>query len=221
MNMVPYPDFITREEGCQILECLRDKEYTKEKTRVTYNGETLIVYKNKNLDLELEDGCVAKIITPKIMKLVGRLPKSSALLESHHPFGLHVDTVTTFVNKDIDSECDFPETNLFFDNLAFLIPLTEDKDQQTILFDFYSDDLDLDRPKDKLPYALPTPVYDGVHDLGNLDSEDRHLLHHYNITVSDCFTWKIGHAFTWPRNQLHCAGKYFQSDLKQALVLFF
>ena len=211
-----YPNFLTQSQCAQILEWLEPRPYSKTKYQTDDQGNEIVKYRNKNLDLHLSTSLVAEIINPSIMQTFGKLPTHGSLLESHFPFGLHVDTVETFDKKGFES---LHKDDI---NISCLIPLNQGPGHQTVFFDYFSNLID-----DNLKSAstktlqLDVPKFQGVENLSHLTNTERHLLDENNIVVSDYETWQIGNAISWPRNQLHCAGNFYTRGVKEAIVLFF
>ena len=211
-----YPNFLTQSQCADILEWLEPRPYSKTKYTTDNQDNKVIQYRNKNLDLHLSTSLVAGIKTSSIMQTFGQLPTPGALLESHYPFGLHVDTVKSFDKKGYESL-----HNEYID-ISFLIPLNQGPGHQTVFFDYFSDLIDEDlKTASTKTLQLDIPKFQGVEDLSHLTNAERHLLNEHNIGVSDYETWQIGNAITWTRNQLHCAGNFYTQGLKEAIILFF
>jgi len=211
-----YPDFLTQSQCAEISEWLKPRPYSKTKYTMDDQDNEVIQYRNKNLDLQLSTSLVAKILNPLILQTFGQLPTHGSLLESHYPFGLHVDTVKSFDNKEYES------LHQEYIDISFLIPLNQGPGHQTVFFDYFSELIDDDlKSASAKTLQLDIPKFQGVEDLSHLTNAERHLLNENNIVASDYETWQIGNAFTWPRRQLHCAGNFYTQGVKEAITLFF
>lgn len=211
-----YPNFLTQSQCTKILEWLEPQPYAKTRYKTDSEGNEIVQYGIKHLDLHLGTGVVCEIINPLIMNTFGRLPTNSSFTESHEPFALHVDTPATFEQKGYES---LHKEDM---NLSFIIPLKHGPGHQTVFFDYYRNTIDNEIESAGLKTEkLAVPQFDGVEDLSHLTNTERHILAENNIRVDDYENWKIGDAFSWLRTQLHCAGNINTRGAKEAIVLFF
>ena len=217
--MKKYQNFLSKDEVNEILEWLESKPYTKEVMIDPLISADAVKYRNKSLDFHLESSLVRKIVFPKLKKIIPNAdtadPTNSAFLESHYPFGLHVDTLKTFDKNGFYS---IKNTTT---NTAVLIALNESPDFKTVFFDFYTDDLDKDY--DSLPSSsqpVSTLEYPGV-DLSHFSDRSKEFLQYHKIKCIDCCRWEQGLAMVWPRTQLHSSSNFSGKGIKKALVLFF
>ena len=77
------------------------RPYVKEKHIDSLYGRVL-QYRNKNLNYNLYDDPVHEILSPAVHQNIGECNiQNGTFLESHFPFGLHVDTSETFEKKTV------------------------------------------------------------------------------------------------------------------------
>jgi hypothetical protein len=207
--MMQYDDILTAEEIALLNNYFVSKEYSVENFKDTIHGHRLR-YRNKHTDYDLENSIVHDILYPKIYSLIGdHALNSGAFLESHYPFGLHVDTNKQFLNKLMYVHSAINVSK------AIIIPLVSSKKFTTVFFDCYNDSIDF-------PPDTATPVgdlfVDGV-DLSHLPQNQRSFIADKHI--SGIFEWKTGSVAIWPRNQLHCSSNFYNTGLvKTAITLF-
>jgi hypothetical protein len=219
--MKKYYNFLSKDEIKEILNWLDTQPYSKEAT-VDHPGlGNITKFRNKNLDFHLDNSPVRRIVFPKLQKIIESAePTHCSFLESHYPFTLHVDTVSTFDKHN------FYATKNTSTDVTVLIALNESPDFQTVFFDFYADNLDeyYDKLNNKLPESatpLPKLDYPGVNDLSHIPVGWQEFLLKNDIKCVNACTWKEGFAMVWPRRQLHCSSNFLGKGIKQALVLFF
>jgi hypothetical protein len=202
-----FQNFITLDELSILNEYYSTKPYANEKYKDTVDGYRL-AYKNKNTDYDLTDSTVYKILNPKITEKIGSHKLSGGqFLESHYPYGPHVDTIKQFEKKEFYNH----ETQTT--NKGLIIPLEEHPSFNTIFFDLFSDE-------NITPVVnLEDKKYDHPFDLSHFSKE----MFDYTATlkITDAYNWKLGTAVLFDRNQLHCATNFTKHRLtKTAIVLF-
>lgn len=208
------PRFLTDKEVDVIMRWADKKDYSGEKFKNTANGPVL-QYRSKTLDFQLPHSVVRRIVQPKLNQLFGREVEvvNGKFLEGHYPVGLHIDSSEAFYNKG------FMATGDEQDRQAMLIALDGDPNFQTVYFDFFADQFKLDHDD----VAMPDPLYRiGDVDLGHFLKQEVDFIDRNNIKFDDCYTWEVGGAIYWPRNQLHSSNNFSDTKrLKHALILFF
>lgn len=208
-----YPDFLSQQETTAIEQWLETKAWSAEKYKDVNGTGKILLNRHKNLDMHLEGSLVRQILLPKLQKV---LPSSdcthSGFLESHHPYDLHVDTIKSFESKN------FYRTKAESTGHSFLIPLNENNNFRTVFFDYYNDSFDCKDSEDLSLTVTDPSRFDG---LEHLRSSSKNFIIKKQIKIDAVVKWQRGHAFSWPRNQLHCSGNFDRGSVKHALVLFF
>lgn len=210
--MIQYNDILTKDEISQLNDYFDLKEYSSEDVRDTVHGN-LLRYRNKHSDYDIDNSVVRNIVYPKIQSLIGEhFINSGAFLESHYPFGLHVDTNQQFLDK---SKYLHSNPNI---EKAIIIPLNESDKFNTVFFDHHVDLIKYQCDNSCNLNNLNDFFIDGI-DLSHLNQTQRDYI--ADKYISGVFNWKIGSVAIWPRNQLHCSSNFYKTDLvKKAITLF-
>lgn len=181
-------------------------DYYKDRSYV----ETERGIKNKFLEYHITSDISYELLHDSIEKILpGHAFDTGSYKESIAPYGLHVDS---FDQHDkigamlgLDNRVDYTPYNA-----AVLIPLVEDKNFKTISFNIFSNRNVTDYEKHKLTVANILTLDDVLH-----DTKARFL------PIDKVFTWRLGDAFVWPRNQLHMSNNFIRYNLtKKFLILF-
>jgi hypothetical protein len=217
MLLENYPEFLSADEVKIILDWLDHREYTKEKTMLLEGTGEIVKYRNKNTDFQLPDSLIREIVYPKLQRLFNDpTPTHNTFLESHYPFGIHLDTVSTFERKN------FTKTSSDTNERAVLIALNQSPSFRTVFFDFYADDLDeYYQNVPNIDALAPEFIAPQEIDLSHLTNKELNLLSHYNIELAGSCPWETGMAISWSRRQLHCSSNFYTKGVKKALVMFF
>lgn len=194
-----------------LLEYFKTRPYSKESYR-EIDGKNILLTRHKDSEYDQKDSIVYKILHEKLYKILGKHEfDSGTLLESHYPFGLHVDTPQQF---DIGSFYSH-STDTLRKNIAVLICLSEDPLFNTVFFNYFTNVFDI--PLDIEYVEVPNTKEADLSHLSPLYTKFSK-----SINIVDVYKWNIGDVFIWPRNQLHCSSNFLKSNkTKNALVLFF
>ena len=171
---------------------------------------------NKTLDIQDENSFLAKLLLPKIKKILGLDIEFDMGCHkvSTTPYGTHVDSAN---NARYEHVTKFHSNEESTHHLAVLIPLSESPGIRTITFNIF--DSSYSGMCDKLPAEWLTSSH-------SLDPKDfSHIVDSEDITrlpVDIDYTWKIGDIFTWPREQLHSSANFLEYGLpsKEFLIIF-
>ena len=186
------------------------RPYVKEKHIDSLYGRVL-QYRNKNLNYNLYDDPVHEILSPAVHQNIGECNiQNGTFLESHFPFGLHVDTSETFGKKQF-----YSTTKQNFGH-ALLIPLSEHNCFQTVFFDWRS----MTCPNLPMFDSEKPMITSNSPNLDHLTEKARDFLSDKPLIKS--IKWNLGSAIIWPRDQLHCSSNFYLTGLhKLAITMFF
>jgi hypothetical protein len=177
-----------------------------------FTKDNKLKYRNKNNGYDDKDSLPYEIIHSKLVNILGEHNMQyGAYLESHYPFGVHVDT-----NTHIDETQDvYHHKTDIHRNIAVIIPLCESSYFKTIFFDYFINSFDDDTTLPKL-LKEPQDLDIDLDHLGTIVKEKMQW-----IPIDQIFHWKIGDIAIWNRNQLHCASNFLPSNtFKTAVTLF-
>jgi hypothetical protein len=210
--MIQYSNVLAPDEITQLIDYFNSKEYSKENYKDTVHGH-LLRYRNKHSEYEIADSAVRSILYPKVLSIIGEHGiDGGMLLESHYPFGLHIDSWT----DDIFPGKKMHVKNQLFANKSIMFPLVSSKKFNTVFFDYYSDTI-LDFPNEG--NCQNTDFFINNIDLSHFTQSQRNFV--ADKSISGVFEWEAGSVVVWPRNQLHCSGNFYNSGLiKTAIILF-
>lgn len=202
-----YSEVFTRDEISTLNAYYANKEYTVEK----FDSPEKLKYKNKNNDYEVEGSLPNLILRPKITEILGdHKMQFGAYLESHRPFGAHVDT-----NKNFQDNNNYHHLSDLHRNVAILIPLCEHPDCNTIFWKYWADSYNS-------PVELPSQRVDPIDLgplLGHMTEEQKYKLSY--LELDKIFSWKLGSLAVWDRRQLHAASDFTKSmQFKTAITIF-
>jgi len=214
MTVSILPEFLTANETELLLSYFDDQPYTCENT-VEYNSNMIVENRHKNNDYNVPNSLCQGIIYPKLEKIIGlHIMDSGSFLESHYPFGIHVDSKKTFADDKFYSHVD---SSL---NISVLISLNEDPGFNTVMFDYFAEIVDYDQvPSTRsLSNTIADPKYADL----NFDHfTPQELKFVRNLQITNVYKWKTGSVIMWPRNQLHASSNFYASGKqKKAIVLF-
>lgn len=203
--MKVYKNFLTKQEIGQLINYKNSQPISS--TKYTETGEIKALHTNINYD---KDGVVKNILHEKLDQIfAGYSVDTGSFLESITPYGLHVDT-NRYHAKTVGST----RLKKINHSQTLLIPLDENLNFETIIFDHHTQELDKEKLK-KLPNIQQDLKFDCDH-LSNLDSE---IIK--KIKIVGIYKWQKGDLLAWPREQLHCSNNFRKyANSKQALVIF-
>jgi hypothetical protein len=208
-------NFLTTDDINLLSTYFDDKPYTVERTR-EYQGNTIIYNRHKNSEYELTDGLVHQIIYPKLEKIIGpHAMDNGSFLESHYPYSIHLDTHQTYAEKQFQCH------NNNYLNHAVLISLNDDPSFKTVMFDYFADILDYTQTPSESTNTVNTMA-----DPKYADLDFSHMLPHQiefirSVKITNVYSWKVGSAVIWPRNQLHASSNYYPSGKQKKALVFF
>ena len=207
--MNQYDDVLSESEIVELIEFFQGKEYSVSNYKDTIHGH-LLRYRNKHTFYDDKNSLVYKILYPKIYQLIGEhYINSGAFLESHYPFGLHVDTNQQFIDKSIYVHSAINKQK------ALIIPLVGSDKFNTVFFDHFTDTVDWPVSS---KCDLEDFFIDGI-DFSHFSQFQRDFVADKNI--SGVFKWTTGSIAVWPRTQLHCSSNFYNTGLvKLAITLF-
>jgi hypothetical protein len=175
---------------------------------------------NKNLDYELEDSLVYRMIRPKISNLLGddeHVFFAGAYKEYKVPYQLHIDNTV-------------PTASMVFESTkkhktAFLIPLMEGEDLKTALFDvflpvghaFKVGAIMEDRVAELKPFLLNEKTELIVDEFDHIFDPLNEMLPY--IPVDTIHSWKLGSVITWHFDQLHCSSNFKKNDITKKFII--
>jgi hypothetical protein len=177
---------------------------------VAVNNNNII---DKTLDYHIETSIPCKIIRPKINEIIGPDHEFStgSYKEARRPYQLHVDNLVFH-----DKLYKFSTSHKH--NLVILIPLVEGPHFNTAFFNVWSDvDLGMNKP-------LPEKYLTGTNNV------DLNLFTHVNeparsqipkLPLDNVWSWELGCAIVWDRNQLHSSTDFAKYGLSKKFVVIF
>lgn len=169
---------------------------------------------NKNLDYHLPNSIVHKIVKPKLDRLFGTDHEFStgAYKEAWTPYATHVD------NWDFHRHHYSFTDNKQKYNCAVLIPLSEDPEFRTVIFDAHSDaDLGMGQP---LPEKFLTSSNDlNLNWFTHIKEPTRQQIP--KLALDKVFNWKIGNLVIWARSALHCSSDFAKFGLCKRFIVIF
>jgi hypothetical protein len=207
-------NFLNNDEVGFLLSYYDSKPYTSERT-TEYQNRTIILNRNKNSDYDQPTSLVHQLLGPKLKKLLGpHVMDSGSLLESHYPYSMHLDTHDTFEDRQFYLH-NKKEKCL---DIAVLISLNEDPSFKTVMFDYFSDTIELTQIPNSQNNNIVSNDYSGI-DLSHFTQQQLDFVK--NLKISNVYNWSLGGLVIWPRRQLHCSSNFYSSGKqKKAIVLF-
>lgn len=173
-------------------------------------------YKNvddKSLDYQNADSVSNQIIRPKLDQLLGQDHEfeTGAYKEARSPYATHVD------NQEYHkSHYNFACTSRYY--CAALIPLSQDPEFRTVLFDVHSDtSVGMGAPlqedyltaSNDLPMSWFTHIQEPA--FGQLSK----------LPVDLVYEWQLGSMIFWPRTQLHASTDFAKFGLSKKFIIIF
>jgi hypothetical protein len=176
----------------------------------TYNN---IVNINKNLDYQFEGSVSRAILKPKLDLVFGldHVVAQGCYKINSLPLGTHIDNAGTLYKWEAQ---DIPAKH----QAGMIIPLNENEHFCTVTFEVYSDTWH------GMSELLPAEHETGNNDfdltrLDHIAEPARSQIHKFNIDT--VFPWKLGNAFIWNKNQLHCSTNFAKFGLEKKFILLF
>lgn len=172
-----------------------------------------VVNINKNLDYHFEGSISNKILKPKLDSVFGEdhYVAQGCYKVNSLPLGTHIDNAGTLYQWE---KQDLPPRH----QVGMIIPLNESEHFATVTFDVYSDSWH------GMSELLPAEHETGSNDfdlsrLDHIPEPARSQLKKFN--VDQVFQWRLGDAFMWNKNQLHCSTNFAKYGLEKKFVLLF
>jgi hypothetical protein len=169
----------------------------------------------KHLDYNLPDSVACQVIRPKLNDIIDPDHRftNGCYREARYPYATHIDNY------------DFHQPFYSFEaerkhSCAVLIPLIEDPEFRTVLFDLHSNqDLGIGRP---LPDDLVCKQKSNDLDpawFSHISEPARGQLQY--VPVDKVFEWRLGSMVTWPRTQLHASTDFSRFGLCKRFAILF
>jgi len=187
------------------INLLRQDQHTRPNSQ---SGDSNLV---KNIDYHKPYSRAYKIIKPKLDKIIGPDHQftNGCYREATKPYATHIDNYAFHAPF-----YSFEGAKKY--SCAVLIPLLEDPEFRTIVFDVHShEDLGMGQP-------LPEKFLTGHNDLdpawfSHIEEPARSQISKF--TVDKVFNWKLGNMITWSRTQLHASTDFSKFGLCKKFVI--
>lgn len=198
-----FDDVFTMEE----INSLRQDQLGRD-ISLTYNQVD-----DKSLDYQDVYSVAHRIIKPKLDQLLGTDHEfqTGAYKDARFPYATHVDTQE--YHKD---HYNFACANRYY--CAALIPLCQDPEFRTVLFDVHSD------TSVGMGKELPDSYLDSSNDLPmswftHIKEPTRSQIP--KLPLDRVYHWQLGGMIFWPRTQLHASTDFSKFGLCKKFVIIF
>ena len=175
-----------------------------------------LICKNKNLDYQVPNTPVYNIVRPRIQEILGDHNIScGSYKESYTPYSTHVDGR---MRPDIvDGTITQIETG-FNHDVAIIIPLSESPAFKTVTFKAYDAEYAGMGTALKEEWLHSSNELD-LNEFDHIDYPVRQDL--LKLELDTVFSWQMGDAFSWTRDQLHSSTNFAKHNLvKKFMILF-
>ena len=172
--------------------------------------------KNKDLDYQIPNSLVHKIVRPKIQSLIGDHEiNNGSYKESYFPYATHIDG--PLLRGVLDDNIYQIETNLTH-NISILIPLSENPVFKTVTFNIHDTKYNGMGSTLKEEWLISSNDLD-LNEFDHIQEDVRKDI--AKLPLDTIFHWKIGSVFTWSKDQLHTSTNFAKYNLNKKFMILF